>query len=58
MTLTIEPPLSLSEQYSADVARLCRTERDAIIARHRMVFEQARLAEESKRLNPIKVFFS
>lgn len=58
MTLTIERPFSLSEQYSADVARLCRTERDAIIARHRMVFEQARLRAEPERLNPIKVFFS
>lgn len=58
MNLTIERPFSLSEQYSADVARLCRTERDAIIARHRMVFEHAQIVEESKRLNPIKVFFS
>lgn len=56
MNLTIERPFSLSEQYSADVARLCRTERDAIIARHRMVFEAHRLAVESERLNPIKVY--
>lgn len=48
MNLTIERPLSLSEQYSADVARLRRTERDAILARHRVVFQTHRLAEESR----------
>jgi hypothetical protein len=55
MNLTLERPFSLSEQYSADVARLFRTERDAIIARHRMVFEAHRLADEADRRSPKEI---
>jgi hypothetical protein len=59
MNLTIERPLSLSEQYSADVTQLRRTKPDAIIlVHHRVVFEQARLAAEAEPLNSIKEYLS
>jgi hypothetical protein len=51
MNLTNERPLS--EIYREDVHRLCARELD-LIARHRVLFEQARLAEDAERLNPIK----
>jgi hypothetical protein len=44
--------------YPPEVERLRRIELNAIIARHRMVFEAARLAAEAERLNPIKEFLS
>jgi hypothetical protein len=48
----------LSDFWTEHQRRLHAREVDLIIARHRMVFEQARLAAETERLNPIKVAFS
>lgn len=48
----------LSEFWTEHQRRLHAREVDHIIARHRMICEQARLAAEAERLNPIKVFLS
>jgi hypothetical protein len=48
----------LSDFWTEHQRRLYVREVDLIIARHRVVFEQARLADEAERRNPIKVVFS
>lgn len=48
----------LSEPWTEAQRRLHAREVDLIIARHRVVFEQARLAAEVDRRNPIKEYLS
>lgn len=52
------PGEPLSKVWTEQQRRLHAREVDLIIARHRVVLEQTRLAGEVKRLNPINVFFS
>lgn len=46
----------LSKVWTEQQRRLYAREVDLIIARHRVIFEQARLAAEAERLNPIKEY--
>lgn len=52
------PGEPLSKLWTEHQRRLHAREVDLIIARHRFAFEQARLAAEAERLNPIKEYLS